>query len=289
MKLTFLGTGAGEGYPGFWCRCPHCSYARLHGGKNVRAYSAAAVDGELLLDCGPTAFPAAGRFGLDLTQAKTLLITHPHEDHLLPMQLLWRAADEANCALPFAEMTQHGGARFTPVQPLAVYGNAFTEALLRSEWDEETLRRNGMTFTRIREGEVFETNGYHVTPVRGNHGKPGFAHSYIIEKGGRCLLYALDSGSFDPDQQEILRQHQYDAVVMEGTYGLNSAGDGHHMSLRKNVEWLRFFRENGCCRPAFRFFLTHMSPHWCPPHDQYAEMAAREGLEVAWDGLTVEI
>ena len=22
MKLTFLGTGAGETYPGYWCECP---------------------------------------------------------------------------------------------------------------------------------------------------------------------------------------------------------------------------------------------------------------------------
>ena len=34
MKLTFLGTGAGETYPGYWCECPHCTYARKHRGKN---------------------------------------------------------------------------------------------------------------------------------------------------------------------------------------------------------------------------------------------------------------
>mgnify|MGYP002244409905 CR=1 FL=1 len=33
MKLTFLGTGAGETYPGYWCECPHCTYARKHRGK----------------------------------------------------------------------------------------------------------------------------------------------------------------------------------------------------------------------------------------------------------------
>ena len=289
MKLNFLGTGAGEGYPGFWCRCPHCEYARSHGGRNVRGYSAAALDDTLLLDCGPTAFPTAGRLGLDLTQAKTLLITHPHEDHVLPLQLMWRAANEQNCGLPFEEKTRHGGARFTPIQPLTVYGNAFTEELLRGIWSPEIWEKNRMTFVRVKEGEAFEADGYRITPVRGNHSKPGFAHSYIIEKGGRVLLYALDSGGFDADQQELLRQHVYNAVVMEGTYGLNSAGDGHHMSLQKNVEWLRFFRENGCCAKDFRFYLTHMSPHWCPPHDQYVEIAARHGLEVAYDGLEIEV
>lgn len=50
MKLTFLGTGAGEGYPGLWCKCPHCDYARKHGGKNIRANSCAVIDEDMLLD-----------------------------------------------------------------------------------------------------------------------------------------------------------------------------------------------------------------------------------------------
>ncbi|MBQ9326829.1 MAG: hypothetical protein IJ246_13780 [Clostridia bacterium] len=289
MKLTFLGTGAGEGYPGFWCRCEHCTYARTHGGRNIRAYSAAVLDDTVLLDCGPTAFPNASRFGKDLTQAQVLLITHPHEDHVLPLQLMWRAADESTHALPYAERTQHGGARFTPIQDLTIYGNAFTEEALRRIWDADTFQKNRMTFVRIQEGEAFSACGYRITPVRGHHGQPGFSHSYIIEKDGRCLLYALDSGHFDPDQQEILRQHVYHTVIMEGTYGLNSAGDENHMSLKKNLEWLQFFHYNHLCGEGFRFYLTHMSPHWCPPHDQYVDIAGKQGLEVAYDGLEIEI
>lgn len=124
MKLTFLGTGAGEGYPGFFCGCTHCAYARRHGGKNVRGYSAAVIDGAVMLDCGPTSFPNAARFGVDLTQIHTLLITHPHGDHLMAGQLQWRAAVEWPADTPYAELTQHGGARFTPIPDLAVYGNA---------------------------------------------------------------------------------------------------------------------------------------------------------------------
>ena len=289
MKLTFLGTGAGEGYPGFWCRCPHCEYARRHGGRNVRGYSAAALDGQVLLDCGPTAFPNAARFGLDLTQSHTLLMTHPHEDHLLPLQLLWRAAEEWPAETPLAELTQHGGARFTPIQPLNVYGNAFTQEAFARAYTPELMEKNRMTFTLVHEGESFDAHGYCVTPVRGNHVRPGFSHSYIIEKDGRTLLYALDTGSFDEDQRTLLAAHRYDLVVMEGTYGLNDAGDGHHMSLKRNAAMLEFFKRNGCCAPDFRFYLTHMSPHWCPPYDQYVDIAGEYGLRVAYDGLELEV
>lgn len=94
MKLFFLGTGAGEGYPGYWCECPHCTYARRHRGKNLRTNSCLAINEELLIDIGPSSFDNAARFGVNLTQIKTLLITHPHEDHLYPQNLYWRAVDE---------------------------------------------------------------------------------------------------------------------------------------------------------------------------------------------------
>lgn len=84
MKLTFLGTGAGETYPGYWCECPHCTYARKHRGKNLRTNSSMVIDEELLIDMGPSCFDNAARFGVNLSKLKTLLVTHPHEDHLYP-------------------------------------------------------------------------------------------------------------------------------------------------------------------------------------------------------------
>lgn len=37
------------------------------------------------------------------------------------------------------------------------------------------------------------------------------------------------------------------------------------------------------------FYLSHLSPHWAPPHDVYAPMMAEEGMTVAYDGLSVEV
>ncbi|MBQ6234034.1 MAG: MBL fold metallo-hydrolase [Clostridia bacterium] len=289
MKLTFLGTGAGEGYPGFWCNCPNCTYARLHKGNNLRTYSAADIDGCILLDCGPTAFPNAARFGLNLTQVHTLLMTHPHEDHLVSLQLLWRAVREWPQDTPLEKLSQYGGARFTPVQDLEIFGNAYAEAAVSQIYDEETLKRNHMAFRQIHEGESFITHGYRITPVRANHFKQDYTHNYIIEKDGKTLLYALDTGGYDQDQLALLGHYSFNAVIMDGTYGLNDHGDGQHMSLKDNIEMLRFFRENNCCSTDFRFYVSHMSPHWCPPHDQYVTMLEHYGLIAAYDGLSIEV
>ena len=287
MKLTFLGTGAGEGYPGLWCRCPHCDYARKHGGKNLRANSCAVIDDRMLLDMGPACFDNAARFGVDLTNVTSLLVTHPHEDHLYLQQLHWRQGNDADFDLPYRDRLTHGGPRFTDLPQMTVYGNAFTMKALE-DWGED-LEELHLSRREIREGESFEAEGgYRVTPVRGNHGASGFAHSYVIQHEGRTLLYALDTGTYDADMLELLKSFRYNQIVMEGTTGLNEQYGGH-MCLENNKRMLAFFRENGCMAEGCEMYLTHMSTHWCPPHDWYEAIAEAEGVKLAYDGLTIEI
>lgn len=287
MKLTFLGTGAGETYPGYWCECPHCTYARKHRGKNLRTNSSMVIDEELLIDIGPSCFDNAARFGVNLSKIKTLLVTHPHEDHLQPQHLYWRNTDESLLPLTYVEKMRHGGPRFTDIPQLNIYGNSFVMETLRKSLDDmEELKIN---LHEIREGKEEKTDGYRILPVRGNHGsQQGFSHSYIIQKDEKTLLYALDSGSYDEDQFALIQEYQYDAVIMEGTTGLNEQYGGH-MCLMNNIRIRDRLKENKCLRENSRFLLTHLSPHWCPPHDWYESIVASEGLELAYDGLQIEI
>ena len=286
MKLTFLGTGAGESYPGLWCECPHCDYARKPGGKTIRSNSCAVLDEELLIDIGPGCFDNAARFGVNLCHVTSLLITHPHEDHLYPQHLTWRRTDEANLRLPYADKLRTGGPRFTAIPELTVYGNRFAQELLSSL--EASYADMRMHFACIEEGVPFQAGAYRVTPVRGNHVERGFSHSYIIERDGRKMLYALDTGSYDPDMEALLKKHVFNLVVMEGTTGLNEQYGGH-MCLQNNVRMLHFLQENGCYAADGRFVLTHMSPHWCPPHDWYESIAGAEGVILAYDGMQIEV
>lgn len=158
MKLTFLGTGAGETYPGYWCECPHCTYARKHRGKNLRTNSSMVIDEELLIDIGPSCFDNAARFGVNLSKLKTLLVTHPHEDHLYPQHLHWRNTDESLLPLTYVEKMRHGGPRFTDIPQLNIYGNSFVMETLRKSLDDmEELKIN---LHEIREGKEEKTDGY---------------------------------------------------------------------------------------------------------------------------------
>ena len=89
MIVQLLGTGSADGWPNPFCRCPSCTSERTAG--RTRCPTAALVDGCLLLDAGPTAAAAAGRFGTSFADLEHILITHGHPDHLAPDFLLWRS------------------------------------------------------------------------------------------------------------------------------------------------------------------------------------------------------
>ena len=83
MKITFLGTSAGESYPAIWCDCENCTYARQHGGRNIRMNTGTMIDSDVLMDMNSCGFYTAARLGVSLTGVRHLLVTHPHADHLL--------------------------------------------------------------------------------------------------------------------------------------------------------------------------------------------------------------
>ena len=291
MKILFLGTSGGESYPGVWCACPNCAYARAHGGRNLRMNTGTMIDDDILLDLNSCGFHTAARLGVSLTGVKTLLATHPHADHMTVEPLEWRAVPEWVEKLPEDERVHYSAARFTPLPMMTVYGNACVEKLLMERCPElfDASSNARMRFVRIHEGETVEAENLSFTPVRARHGEPGFAHSYILRRGGRTLLYALDTGGYDEDMLELIYAGRYDGVITEGTRGLCDALDDHHMNRKKNVAFRKALLEHGCISEDTPVFLTHMSPHWTPPHDLYAPMMAEEGFTVAYDGMTAEI
>ena len=110
-----------------------------------------------------------------------------------------------------------------------------------------------------------------------------------LERGGKTLLYALDTGGYDDEMRAVLSRFCFDAVVLEGTCGLTRRDPGGHMNAQKDREMVRYLESHGLLRAGARVYLSHLSPHWAPPHDAYAPMMAAEGMTVAYDGLTVRV
>ena len=89
MRIHLLGTGSADGWPNPFCHCASCEAERAAG--RSRTSSAALVDGDLLIDPGPTATNAATRAGIGLATVAHVLITHGHPDHTAAIPLFPKA------------------------------------------------------------------------------------------------------------------------------------------------------------------------------------------------------
>lgn len=290
MLVTFLGTSAAEEYPALWCECPNCAWAREAGGRNIRKNSCAMVDGDILLDMGPSVFARAGDYGRSLRGVRHLLVTHAHADHFYPQWLTWRRMAAGLPQMPPEEQHKRSQGCFTELTPLRVYGNEHVrEAMAGCGIDVDEGAQWSLSFTQVEPGVPIEADGLRITPLATRHGVPGFCCHYILQRGGKTLLYATDGDAYPPEMEAILRGHRFDCVIAEGTFGLLDKDLDGHRGLQKNIAFLRFFDENGLWAGAPQMVITHVSPHWAPPHDQYAPLLQSHGMELAYDGMTLEV
>lgn len=287
MKITFLGTSAGEEYPGIWCDCEHCAKARAMGGRNIRRNSALMVDGDVMIDIGKTAHVQAERFGLNIRGVTTLLVTHAHPDHFNTHTLWARQMTPGHDTLSRDERRTTTSPRFTPLPRLTLLGSAQVAKTLAAHIDY-TAPQCDMDFIVAEPFNEYRLGGLDVYTLDGNH-TDGDMHSinYIITRRNRTFLYLTDTGWPFDATLEALTRFKYDFIITEGTFGLGMDSPGH-MRLDKNVRLLSFFNEHKLWKGEPRYYLTHIAPHWCPPHDEYAPIVAAQGLTLAYDGMTLE-
>jgi phosphoribosyl 1,2-cyclic phosphate phosphodiesterase len=269
MKVTILGSGAAEGYPALWCTCAHCADARARGGLNLRLRSAALVNDDLLIDCGPDLMQAAARCGLVLASVTSMLVTHSHGDHFDDVNIELRAAGFRNNDLP----------------KLTVYGPASVAAKVSDLGEREDLCVEGREvapFDRFRAGR------YEVHALPAIHGTES-PLVYVVAEPDKKLFYAADTGPIDEDTWLALSQHRFDLVISEATRGSIGGRDPYHMALTDVVQMRERIEKEGMLKPGGRFIATHFSHHGNPSHEELSQLLASRGIKPAYDGMKIEL
>jgi phosphoribosyl 1,2-cyclic phosphate phosphodiesterase len=280
MEITFLGTAASEGYPVAFCSCANCARARELGGPNLRNRSAALVDGVLLLDLGPDVMAASLAHGVPLTDVRYCLLTHEHEDHLDASHLLSRSP-LSGVAAPLMTLYATAGAIERASAKLASHEPA---GLL----DPVVQQRLNLDVCPVAAGETFYAGPYRVTAVPAQHDKRLDPLLYAIEKDGRALFYATDTGPLPEVAWTALDNWsgQFNVVALDHTFGLDARSSGHN-NADQFLETVDRLREGGRLAEGCRVFAHHIAHHSNPDHESLSRYAAAHGYEVAYDGLSV--
>jgi phosphoribosyl 1,2-cyclic phosphate phosphodiesterase len=135
----------------------------------------------------------------------------------------------------------------------------------------------------------YDLGSMQVTPLLANHpDQDGRGYNYIIQREGKTILYALDTGWFLPETLTEIEKHRYDLVVIEGTYGYGAESEAH-FNFRKLLEAQKLFSERGLLAAGAKFCTSHICPHWTPIHDEIAPVMAEKGIIVAHDGMRIDL
>ncbi len=268
MKLRYLGTAAAEGIPAVFCNCPQCAAARKAGGREIRTRAGAMIDGALKLDFGPDSFMQMLRDGLSFWPIENILITHTHEDHFAYWDIAYRVK-------PYSQLPDDA-------PPLHVWGNERCGEMLAPY-----LEPGRLEFRLLEPFQPREIGGYTVTALEAVHTRDERALFYLIEKDGKSLVYAHDTDEFTDADMDFLAGRHVDVYSLDCTNGVLDADYVGHMGLHDNQRLRGNLLASGAADAHTRFIANHFSHNGARSIEEMRAFAPE--LEIAWDGLEVEI
>lgn len=282
MKLQFLGTGAAEGAPAFFCQCEACNELRKRGEKEYHTRAQYIIDERLGIDFPPDAYYHALRFGLDYSKLEYLLITHSHMDHFYAHDFILR-----------------GYKYCSPIErKLTVYGNAevkkvFDECTRRELRDEVKAQ---IDVHVIEPFKPFAVGGYTATALLAQHSRAETAYVYLIEKGDKTYLHLTDTGRLPLETIDYLEKYLtqkgkiIDFITFDCTFLFHTAGEvSRHMGLGDNKAMQEEFIRRKIANEHTVYAITHYSHNNLPLRETLEKAEKEYGYLATYDGLTVEI
>ena len=275
MKLKYLGTGAFEGIPFLYCKCKACENARKKKGKELRTRSGLILDDKIAIDFSADSYSNLVKYDVDFAVIEHVLITHTHEDHFSPSDLVQRFV-----------LRPEGVA-----EKLCIYGNASVKKKFfrLDAWCERIM--DFVSLKTLKREEKVDIGGYKVTPFYVEHMREEDCYVYLIEKDGRAYLHLMDSSEPTEKLYDYLSENNVhlDAVTMDCTYGSLTTEYFGHMNIWQNIRVKNTLQKLGVANQDTKFVCTHFS-HFSvnDTHETLCQIAAKNCLIIAYDGMDME-
>lgn len=280
MKLKFLGTAAAEGIPALFCECDNCKYARKHLGKDFRTRSQSIINDDLLIDFSADTYVHSILNRIDFTPVCHCLISHSHSDHLYPADFAMRMHGFSNTREEIHTLNLYGSELvFEKLKAHAGYNN----------W----VNDKAIDFHVIKPYEPFVVKDYKITAFDASHDPASGPVFYSIEKDGKCILHANDTGLFKDSVWEYIKSSgiHFDLVALDCTAAdtINMTYSDCHLSVEHCRDIKSKLISIGAADEKTIFVLNHFSHN--ATHVLYDDLSERVKGEflVSYDGMEIEI
>ena len=148
----------------------------------------------------------------------------------------------------------------------------------------EKLLSLGAEIKEIDCGETKAVGKYQITALKANHSIP--AKHYLIDDGEKCIFYGLDGSWLQYDEFQALMQIKPQLAVLDATvgFGYGKYSTIEHNNLRMVIDIKKLLEGY-----VDRFVISHLSKTMHTDHKTVCENMSDYGIEVAFDGLKIEI
>ena len=292
--LLVLGSAAAEGIPALFCDCRVCREAAAKGGPEVRGRTSYNFGGDVQIDFGPDALQAWQAHRDVLRRMRHVLVTHAHEDHLQPTDLIYKGRWFASvAALPSV---------------LEIHGTAPTrERLAREIWcGDETLAEKfgncGLAFHEFKPFDAFPLAGCDgfVRTFAADHWKKLDPCVFLVTLRGRTAFVCNDTGWLPDASWDALArlrgEVEIDVAVLDDTGMLRGTPEGPdgaeawtrgHMSAPTILKTYDRLDSLGLLAPGCVRAVNHFSHNGGSPHDELRAYYEPRGIAVCHDGTVL--
>jgi phosphoribosyl 1,2-cyclic phosphate phosphodiesterase len=260
-ELVFLGTGAGNGVPVFYCGCEVCREAERDP-RCRRTRSALAVLGAetSLIDAPPELMTQLAREGI--RRVDHLYLTHAHSDHTAGL----------------ADLAIYSKFHLKRPIPAVMSGETRTRVEILCEGGTGQW----LDVTVLEPGETIERGGLRCTGLAASHA-PGTL-GFLMETEGFRFAYVPDTGPLSREARALLRG--IDCLMLDATFHEGNLYPDHHLTVEQAMEV-------GRALEVKRLYLTHLSMHYTRRVTTGAlkQVVAQHGggVEIAHDGLRLRV
>ncbi|MGX5687882.1 MBL fold metallo-hydrolase [Arcticibacter tournemirensis] len=253
MIITFLGTGTSQGVPVIGCDCPVCSSEDPRD-KRLRTSVMLQINQKtIVVDTGPD-------FRYQMLRAKVksldaILLTHEHKDHI-------------------AGLDDVRAFNYRQQRAMDVYARPQVQEALKREFYYAFSEKKypGVPLINLHDIGIsrFSIAGADIVPIEVMHYRLPVLGFRIGE-----FTYITDAKTIEPKEIEKIKGTK---VLV-----INALQRGHHISHFTLDEAISFAQEI----KAEKTFFTHISHNLGRHQDVNRELP--EGIELAYDGLTLEL
>jgi len=239
------------------------------------------VNGTFLFDLPPNCAMAALRLGASLAQTRHIFVTHSHQDHFDPCALTARGRD------PQRPLHLYCNRRVAEVLPIYAQFNRFFD--MQKLGIELHVLRPFQSVASDEDAAPFE-----LTPLPADHDTTAGEEPliYIFRQKGKTLLYACDTGWFPDETWQEVEKHTFDLVLLDCTCHMIQDCRTGHLSIEHFLAAHDRFKSRKLLSPDARFVAHHLAATHTgdnPGHETLVERFRPHGVEVAYDGLVLQI